>query len=236
MNSAAVVEADLVVDHEVVPLAGRRHVIVTVRADFDRAAQTLCRDRRNGRELVRLRFLTPEAAAHPADFHRHRVRRHAKRMRHHMLHFARVLRGGIDRHVLILAGHGHGDMAFEIEMVLSADAHPAFDPPWRVCQRYGRIAACKRQRRSDQFRTDGIEVGNIDDRRQLVIFDLGQPAGPAGLFACLRNHREYRLPEELHLAVGKNRLVMPAGRADIVFAGHVGSQQHVDHAGRSPHC
>jgi hypothetical protein len=42
-------------------------------------------------------------------------------MADHMLHFARVLGGGVDGHVIILAGNGERDMAFQIHMILAAD-------------------------------------------------------------------------------------------------------------------
>ena len=77
---AVVVEADLVVDDEVVPLAGGGHVVVAVGPDLDGAAVPLGRDRRQRGELVALRFLAAEAAAHAADLDRHRMARHAERM------------------------------------------------------------------------------------------------------------------------------------------------------------
>ena len=125
-DGAVVVEADFIVDQEVVALAGRRHVVVAVRPDLDRAAEPLGGDRGQRCKLVALRLLAAEAAAHPPDLDRDRMRRHAQRMRDHVLHLARVLRRGIDGDVLVLAGHRHGDLAFEVEMVLAADPHLAF--------------------------------------------------------------------------------------------------------------
>ncbi len=80
VDVALVVEADLVVDDEIVPLAGGDHVVVTVGPDLDGAAMLLRGDRRKRCELVALRFLAAEAAAHAADLDGHGIRRHAKRM------------------------------------------------------------------------------------------------------------------------------------------------------------
>ena len=44
-------------------------------------------------------------------------------MADHVLYFARMLGRGPDRDLVVFAGNGQGDMAFEIEMLLAADAH-----------------------------------------------------------------------------------------------------------------
>ena len=184
-DAALVVEADLVVDQEIVPLAGRGHVVVAVGPDLDGAAELLGGDRRDRRELVDLRLLAAEAAAHAPDLDRHRMRGNAERMRHHVLHLARMLGRGIDGDVLVLAGNGKGDLAFEIEMLLAADPHPALQPVRRRGDRRGRVAALQRQWRRHQPAVDRIEPGNVDDGRQFLVFDLGQPAGAPRLFARL---------------------------------------------------
>jgi hypothetical protein len=43
----------------------------------------------------------------------------------HMLRLARVLGGGEDRHLIILARNGQRDLPFQIHMVLPAHAHTA---------------------------------------------------------------------------------------------------------------
>ena len=72
-DAAVVVEADLVVDEEVVALAGRDHVVVAVGPDLDRAAELLGGDRGERGELVALRLLAAEAAAHAPHLDGHRV-------------------------------------------------------------------------------------------------------------------------------------------------------------------
>ena len=69
----------------------------------------------------------------------------------HVLDFARVLGGGKDGDLVVLAGNGEGDMAFEIEMFLAADAHPAASggaAPLAM-RRLG-VAALERQRLGDE--------------------------------------------------------------------------------------
>jgi hypothetical protein len=59
-----IVIADIVIDHEVMPLAGGDHVVVAVGTDFHWFAELFGGNRRNRRELVGLGFLAAEAAAH----------------------------------------------------------------------------------------------------------------------------------------------------------------------------
>ena len=212
-NVAVVVEADLVVDHEIVPLAGRGHVVVAVGTDLDRAVELLGGDGRERGELVALRFLAAEAAAHAADLDRHRVARHAEHVADHVLHLARMLRRGIDGDVMVFAGNGEGDLAFEVEMVLAAEPHAALQPARRLGDGVGGVAALQRQRRRHLLRLGGIEPGDVDDRRHFLVLDLGQAAGAARLLARLGDDAEDRLAEELDRVRRQHRLVVAAGRA-----------------------
>ncbi len=45
-----------------------------------------------------------------------------------MLHLGGVLGGTEHQHVLVFAGNGHGDLAFQVEMILPADAHRSTQP------------------------------------------------------------------------------------------------------------
>ena len=80
VDVALIVEADLVVDDEVVALAGRDHVVVAVRPDLDGDAVLLRGDCGKCRELVALRLLAAEAAAHAPDLYGDGIRGNAKRM------------------------------------------------------------------------------------------------------------------------------------------------------------
>ena len=67
-----------------------------------------------------------------------------------MLDFARMLGRRPDGDLVVLAGDRHGDMAFEIEMLLAADAHLAFEAARGIGQFGFRLAALQRHRRGDE--------------------------------------------------------------------------------------
>src|SRR5262249_46814781 len=69
-DAAAVVEADVVVDLELVALAGDAHVVVTIEPDLARPAGFPRRQRRDDGKQVRLRLLAAERTAHATDIHR----------------------------------------------------------------------------------------------------------------------------------------------------------------------
>ena len=232
---ALVVEADVIADQEIVALARGGHVVVAVGADLDRAPEPFGGNRGQGGELVGLRLLAAKAAAHAPDLDGYGMRRNAERMRHHVLHFARMLGRGIDGHVLVLARHGKRNMAFQVEMVLATDPHMALETARRRRDRGRSVAALELERRRYHPALDRIEAADIDDRRQLLVARLGEQAGaPCGL-ARLGDDQEDRLAEELDLVGGQHRLVMAAGGADVVFARHVGGGEHVDHPGGGAH-
>ena len=86
-----IVETNIVIDAEIVALAGRGHIVVPVRAQLDGAAEFPRGERGDGRKQVRLAFLAAERPAHAPHVHRHRARRNREHMGHDMLHFARML-------------------------------------------------------------------------------------------------------------------------------------------------
>ena len=97
------------------------------------------------------------------------------------------------------------------------------------------VAAPERQRRRDELAFHGVELGHVEYERQFLILDLREPRGATRLFAGPCDDAVDRLAEELHNAVRQHRLVMTAGRRDIVLARNVLGGQHVDHAGRRSH-
>ncbi len=146
-----------------------------------------------------------------------------------------MLGRGVDRDVLVLAGHRHRDLAFQVEMVLPAEAHPPFDALWRFLDRCLCVAALERQRRRDELALLRVEIGNVEDERQLFILDLREPRGATRLLARPGDDAINWLAEKLHDAVGEHRLVMAAGRRDVVLARNILRRQHVDDARRGAH-
>ena len=95
-------------------------------------------ERRDRGPLRGLRLLAAERAAHAADFHGHIADRHVEHVRHQMLHLARVLCGGVDQHIAVLARDGERHLPFQIEMLLPADV----DAPGQAQRRAGECGIC----------------------------------------------------------------------------------------------
>jgi hypothetical protein len=69
------------------------------------AAGLARRQRRPDGQVAGLRFLAAEAAAHAPAFDLHRVVLQPQRVRHPVLHLARVLGAGIDPPLVLLQRH-----------------------------------------------------------------------------------------------------------------------------------
>jgi hypothetical protein len=98
------VEAHVVVDAEVVALAGGAHVVVAVEAQLDRPPAGPGQQRGDAGELGRLRLLAAEAAAHAAAFAAHLVHAPAEGVGHRLLHLGGVLGGAEQVQAVVLAG------------------------------------------------------------------------------------------------------------------------------------
>ncbi len=86
-----IVKTDFVIDQKVVALTGADHVIVPIRAQFDRPVQLFRRHRRHRCEQVRLGFLAAKAAAHAAHLNDDVAGRNTKDMGDHVLNLGRML-------------------------------------------------------------------------------------------------------------------------------------------------
>ena len=226
-----VVEADFVIHDEVMALAGGDHVVVAVGTNLDRAIPAFRGDGGNAGEQVHLRFLAAKAAAHAAHVHDDRMAGHVQNMGDHVLHLGRVLGRDIDDHILVLAGHGHGDLTFEIEVILPADAETALDATRRRRHRGTGIAAPQGQRIGHIIMTRIPGGDRIQREGQGLILDLCLLRSAAGLIAALGDNGEDRLAPEQHMVLGEDRIVMLAIGRDIVDARQVGGGQHAQHAG-----
>ena len=232
MNAAVVIEAHIVIDEEVVTLSGCGHVLVAVGPELDGALQFLGGDGGECGKLVALRFLAAETAAHPPHLHGDRIGGNAQDMADHVLHFARMLGGRPDGDVVVLAGNGHGDMAFEVEMFLPADPHPAGEAARRKLQFGLSIAPRQGQRLGDNFGAVFQSVEDIRVMRQVAIGDLRLAGGAPRDVAGFGDDGKCRLAMKLHQTVCQHRFVVEMAGADIVGMRHVLSRQHVDDAGR----
>ena len=151
LDAAFVVEADDVIDFEVVALAGDDHVVVAVGAQLGGAAGLLRDEGRRGGEQVRLGFLAAEGSAHAPDFDGDGVGGDVQHVGYDVLDLAGVLGRGMDEHFVILAGDRHGDLAFQVEVVLAADGNPAFQAAGSGGDGLGGVAALERHGREHDF-------------------------------------------------------------------------------------
>ncbi len=231
-DHAALVEADLVVGAEVVALAGHHHVVVAVEPHLARPAGHARGERGDRGPLRGLRLLAAEAAAHAPHLDRHRGDRHVEHVRDEMLQLARMLARRVDHHV-VLARNGERYLAFEIELLLSADADRAREPV-RACRKRGRAVL-----RGEDVIRQHVGVGcqrvvDRDERRLRFHLDSWRAAPPAAHLAGLRHHGEHDLIVEFDGLVGEDRVVVQH-RPDIVLAGNIGRGQHQHDAGRGAH-
>ena len=219
LDTAVLVKPDIVVDPAMMPLAGQDHVVVAVQPVLHRPPGALRQQRRRHRDQRRLRLLAAKPAAHAPRLAHHRMIGQFQRPSDEVLHLGRVLRGAVHQHVAILAGDRHGDLPFEIEMLLPADIDAARKPQRRRRQRGIGIAslhhlgwqheALRRQR-----------LVNGQDRLQDLVFDhclQGRFPGQ-GHAAC--GNREHRLAVILHQPVGKN-WVAQERRTHVIDARHI---------------
>ncbi|MCY1233761.1 hypothetical protein D9M72_463160 [compost metagenome] len=215
---------------EVVALAGRAHVVVAVGPDLDRAAVFLGGNGRDGRKNVGLGFLAAETTAHAAHVDGHRIRRHAENGRNHVLRLSRMLRRRVDENFVVLAGDGERDLPFQIEVILAADTHLAFEDVLRLGEAGFDVAPLELERIDDQRIVGGRRFQHVGHMRQVAVLDLDLGRRAAGRLTGGGDDGKDRLAVELHLVGDEDRLIVLVGRADVVFAGNVGRRQHADHA------
>ena len=227
------VDADLVVGQEIVPLAGEIHVVVAIEPDLAGPAgnaRAECRDRG---PLRGLRLLAAERAAHAAHLHRHIADRHVEHVGNEMLHLARMLRRGVDQHVAVLTRDGERHLAFEIKVLLPADAQPAFHAIGAFGERGGAVVLAEGVVGQDVL-VGGERVIDGHAVRAGRDLKLGELDGAPRFAARLRHHRERDLPVKLDASFDEDRIVVQH-RPDIVLAGNVCGGEHSDHAGRGAH-
>ena len=102
-------------------LAGQREIVVAIEANFAGVARCARGQRRDRRPGASLTFLAAEAAAHAARLHGDERIGDSKDAGDNVLGLGRVLRRSVHRHLVRFAGKGERRLAFEIEMLLTAD-------------------------------------------------------------------------------------------------------------------
>src|SRR5690606_4917948 len=131
LDAAGIVEADVVVDDEVVPLAGHDHVVVAVKPELAGFAGVVRHHRRDAGNQRRLALLAAERPTHAAAFDDHVLEVATDRGGREVLHFTRVLCRAVYEEAAVLARERHRDLPFEVELVLPADTGTAASPVLR---------------------------------------------------------------------------------------------------------
>ena len=230
---AFAVEAAAPVQAKIVTLAGHRHVVVAVEAKLGRAAGHVRGEGGEAGPLRRLRLLAAERPAHPPALAHHRRIGRAEHACDEVLHLGRMLGRGVDPHLVVLAGHGERHLPLEIEMLLAADAHVAFEP---ACSGGdgGRRLPAPELVGGQHLGAGGEALVDGDAGGARLDFDAGAPCGAAGRVTGLGDHREDHLSVKENLVGGEDRIVAEGGAA-IVHAGNVRGGQHRQYSGGSAH-
>ena len=221
---------DIVIDHEIVPLAGHDHVVVAIQAQLCRASGFLRHQCGNAGKQRRLTLFAAERAAHAPAFHDHVLGLFAQRMSYFVLHFAGMLRRAVNQQVAILSGHGHGDMPLEVKLVLAAQVELSVQAVWRIAQRFLAVPPGDRFAGQDE----GLLADSflrIEYRGQQFVLDVCKTCCPARLRVTVCRNGEYRVAHILHHLRRENRIVFQY-RTEIVRSGYIGRGEHRHHAGR----
>ena len=232
-DPAVGMKAGPILDAELVALSGYDHVVVPVvthLASF--ACQPSC-DRAGASKRTALRFLAPERASHPSDFHLDGTHGDAERVRHMVLNFSGVLAGALDRHRPRLRREGERDLAFKIEMLLAADFDLAFNDMGCRGDRRVRVASDADHRLIEiVFRGDRFVECEDCGERVVIDFRLAR-RGPRGVVR-LGDNDEQRLARKMHRSFGKQRF-RHRHRRHVVCAGKIFRSDDRDHRRCRPH-
>ena len=211
-------------------LAGDEEVVVAIQAQLDRAANLARRHGGPHGQVAGLRLLAAEAAAHAAAFHAHGVVVHGQRVRHPVLHLARVLGAGVDEPLPLLLRQRVGDLALEVKMLLPAHLQLAAQAVRRARQRRRGIAAAHEDwgQHVVLLRQRLLHVQHCGQRRGV---GAHQARGAARLLDAVGHHQADDLAGVLHTVDGEHRLVVGEGREQLV-ARNVGRQHHAAYAGQ----
>ena len=111
----------IIVNPEIMPLAGDDHVIIAVITHLAGLAGQPGGNGTSDGQRVALGFLAAKPTPHPAHFGPDRVHRQANGLGDFVLNFSGILGRRLHMHLAILAGLGQSCLALQIEMLLPAD-------------------------------------------------------------------------------------------------------------------
>ncbi len=234
-DPALIGKADIVVNDEIMPLAGHGHVVITVQPHLGRTPGPVGHQGGKAGTGVGLRFLAAKATAHAPDLDRDQIGGTVQHMGDHMLGFGRVLGGRGDMHLPLLTRAGQRDLPFKVEMFLPAHDHAARQPAGRVLKSRLHVAALHFHWPPDQRATGGTGLGHVQDGGQVLIFHLRQTHGAPRRATSGGGNHEHRLAIERDFGGCQQRFVPLAHGADLVVTGNVGGGIDAHHAIHLPH-
>ena len=123
-----------------------------------------------------------------------------------MLHFARMLRAGVHQPLVLFLRQSIGHLAFQIEMLLSADFQHTGQVMWRPSQSIGGVTPLDKNR-GKHVALSRHRVLHTQDRWQGFDVELDLACGMAGLHHGLGNHQPDHLANVLYGVRRENRLV-----------------------------
>ena len=211
-------------------LAGDHHVVVAVEAQLGRAPGARGDQRGDAGKQRGLAFLAAERAAHAAALYYHVVRLLAERVGDQVLHFAGVLGRAVHQHAVVFLRQRVGNLAFEVEMVLTAHRQAAAQTLRGLRQRRFRFAPAQRLA-GQHVAVGGQRGGDIEDRGQCLVCHLRQTCRTARSVVAVGGHGKQRLAVKLHQLGGKNRIVMQHRRV-VVLAWDIGGGEYPQHSRR----
>jgi hypothetical protein len=229
LDPPCAIEPDIVGHFEVVTLARHRHVVVAVEAELGGPSGPGGDERAGDRGGGGLGLLATEGSAHPTDLDRDVGVGEVQDLGGEVLYFARVLGGGQDVDLPLLAGGRKGYLPLEVEMLLSTDREGSGEAMLRSIECSMRVAACHPLRLFDG-RSGGTRVG---DRYECRLRDGGEhrlARGFARGIDAVGGDQEQRLAR-VEDRVGREERVVAGGRAHVVDAGDIGGGVDRDHAG-----
>jgi len=224
--------------------AGDEEIVVAVEPQFDGALQPAGSHRRHARKDRRLRLLAAEAAAHAPALDVHLIGMQVQGMRDQMLHFARVLGRAMDMHRTALFRNRVADLAFQIELLLTAHIELRLESMRRFGDgrlRTAFIGAAHQMHRGEHVQALRVGILRRQHRRggRNAQHIPGFGSRTAGRIARFGNHCEHRLAEVADIAPRRTVVVLLDGAQDrvvvndrtaVVAARNIDRRQHRDHA------
>ena len=229
-NPPAGVKAHVVVVAERVALAGDHEVIVAVQPQFHRPPHFARRQRGPYRQMPGLRLFAAEAPAHAAADDAHRVQRNVQRMRHPVLHFARVLGAAVDQPLAVFLRQRIRDLPFQVKVFLPADVQRAAQDMGRCGQSLRRIAPAHMHRRQNPVLLRH-RVAHAQHCGQGLQVRAHQLRRIARAVVAVGHHQAHDVAYVLHGLIGKYRFIVRKVRQHMVTRNIRRTHQRV-HTGR----